>query len=94
MKPASNLKLASMNAVRPALTRQPTVEKRRSSQRVLLRMPVTVHVAGKQAAISGFTQAVSANEYVGAPLQKFHLGERFLLWHFRRHSARQPYRIS
>ncbi len=61
MKPASNLKLASMNAVRPALTRQPTVEKRRSSQRVLLRMPVTVHVAGKQAAISGFTQAVSAN---------------------------------
>src|SRR5262249_24812373 len=28
------------------------------------------------------------------PLQEFHLGERFLLWRFRRHSVRQPYRVS
>src|SRR5689334_12230025 len=27
-------------------------------------------------------------------LQEFHLDERFLLWHFRRHSVRQPHRIS
>ncbi len=51
MKPASNLKLASMNAVRPALTRQPTVEKRRSSQRVLLRMP---ELAARSAAHAGY----------------------------------------
>ena len=43
------------------MTRQPTAEERRRTQRVLLHMPVTVHVAGKQTAISGFTHTVSSN---------------------------------
>lgn len=47
-------------AVRPALTRQPTAEERRRAQRVLLRMAVVIHVAGKPP-ISGFTHTVSAS---------------------------------
>jgi hypothetical protein len=46
--------------VRPSMQRQPTAEERRRAQRVLLRMPVTVQVAGK-AAMSGVTHTVSQN---------------------------------
>ena len=45
-------------ASRPALTRQPTAEERRRSQRVLVRMPVVIHVAGKT--LQGNTHTVSA----------------------------------
>lgn len=45
-------------APRPALTRPPTAEERRRSQRVLVRMPVVVHVAGKT--LEGHTHTVSA----------------------------------
>jgi hypothetical protein len=43
---------------RPALTRAPTAEERRRSQRVLVRMPVVIHLAGK--ALEGNTHTVSA----------------------------------
>jgi hypothetical protein len=43
---------------RPALTRQPTAEERRRSQRVLVRMPVVIYVAGKT--LQGNTHTVSA----------------------------------
>lgn len=46
------------HAPRPALTRQPTAEERRRSQRVLVRMPVVIHVAGKT--LQGNTHTVSA----------------------------------
>jgi len=46
--------------VRPGLTRQPTAEERRRAQRVLLRMPVLVHVANNPKALEGFTHTVSA----------------------------------
>jgi PilZ domain len=46
--------------VRPGSTRQPTAEERRRAQRVLLRMPVIVHLANKREAIEGFTHTVSA----------------------------------
>src|SRR5260370_6022305 len=45
-------------SVRPAVTRQPTAEERRRSQRVFVRMPVIVHVAGKE--MPGNTHTVSA----------------------------------
>jgi len=48
------------HVTRPASQRPPTAEERRRAQRVLLRMPVTVHVAGKPS-VSGFTQTVSQN---------------------------------
>lgn len=50
----------SGGTARPALTRQPTAEERRRAQRVLLRMPITVHLADKPNAVSGHTHTVSA----------------------------------
>jgi len=46
--------------VRPGLTRQPTAEERRRAQRVLLRMPVLVHIANNPKPVEGFTHTVSA----------------------------------
>jgi PilZ domain len=43
---------------RPTAVRQPTAEERRRSQRVLMRMPVVVHVNGK--VLQGHTHTVSA----------------------------------
>jgi c-di-GMP-binding flagellar brake protein YcgR len=43
---------------KPGLTRTPTAEERRRSQRVLVRMPVIIHVAGKT--LQGNTHTVSA----------------------------------
>ena len=66
MKPVSNVKPShyakpgAINAPRPAVTRQPTAEERRRAQRVLLRMKVIVHIAGKSSPIEGFTHTVSA----------------------------------
>src|SRR6202022_2056020 len=45
-------------SARPAATRQPTAEERRRSQRVLVRMPVVIHVNGKK--LEGNTHTVSA----------------------------------
>ena len=57
--PTPNPKPAMPHAsARPAVTRQPTAEERRRSQRVLVRMPVIVHVAGK--VLQGNTHTVSA----------------------------------
>ena len=66
MKPVSNVKPShyarpgAINAPRPAVTRQPTAEERRRAQRVLLRMKVIAHIAGKSSPIEGFTHTVSA----------------------------------
>jgi hypothetical protein len=46
----------SPNAVRPQ-----TAEERRRAQRVLLRIPILVHLTGKANPIHGFTHTVSAN---------------------------------
>src|ERR1700731_297001 len=46
-------------SARPAVTRQPTAEERRRSQRVLVRMPVVIHVAGGKV-LPGNTHTVSA----------------------------------
>ena len=51
---------ARPTGVRPGLTRQPTAEERRRAQRVLLRMPVVVHMANNPKGIEGFTHTVSA----------------------------------
>jgi hypothetical protein len=47
------------HSAKPAVTRQPTAEERRRSQRVLVRMPVIIHVVGK-APLPGNTHTVSA----------------------------------
>jgi len=42
------------------IARPQTAEERRRAQRVLLKMPVVVHIAGKTSPIHGFTHTVSA----------------------------------
>ena len=54
-----NLKPLGAPSARGTVTRTPTAEERRRSQRVLVRMPVVIHVAGKPA-LSGNTHTVSA----------------------------------
>jgi hypothetical protein len=60
MKPLTNTKTMPPPSARPALNRPPTAEERRRAQRVLLRIAVTVQVAGKQP-IHGHTHTVSAS---------------------------------
>jgi PilZ domain len=59
MKPLTTTKLPEPSA-RPALNRPPTAEERRRAQRVLLRIAVTIHVAGRPS-IQGHTHTVSAS---------------------------------
>jgi hypothetical protein len=46
---------------RPAITRPPTAEERRRAQRVLLRMPVLLHIANRPEPVSAQTHTVSQN---------------------------------
>jgi hypothetical protein len=46
---------------RPAISRPPTAEERRRAQRVLLRMPVLLHMANRAEPISAETHTVSRN---------------------------------
>lgn len=48
------------NGPKPGLTRPLTSEERRRAQRVLLRVPVRIKVAGKPQSIEGATHTVSA----------------------------------
>jgi PilZ domain len=59
MKPQSNIKPAATHRV--VASRPPTAEERRRAQRVLLRMPVLVHVIGKAQPLEGHTHTVSAS---------------------------------
>ena len=57
--PTPNIKAGSLGgASRTAVPRPPTAEERRRSQRVLVRMPVVIHVNGKT--LQGNTHTVSA----------------------------------
>jgi len=61
MKPPSSHTRSPMGMpVKPGLTRPLTSEERRRAQRVLLRVPVRVSVAGKKQALEGATHTVSA----------------------------------
>jgi hypothetical protein len=60
MKPQPNVKPAPSPA-RVVATRPPTAEERRRAQRVLLRIRVSVEIAGKPQPIEGNTHTVSAS---------------------------------
>ena len=79
LKPGLHPKPGSTPAVRPALLRQPTAEERRRAQRVLVRMPVRVHVPGKANAIDGFTHTVSASGGMIILPEGFPAGSKFTL---------------
>ena len=59
MKPQPHVKPATTQRV--VSSRPPTAEERRRAQRVLLRMPVLVHVIGKPQPLEGHTHTVSAS---------------------------------
>jgi hypothetical protein len=61
MKPLLPMSKLPVPSARPALNRPPTAEERRRAQRVLLRISVKIHVAGKPAPIDAFTHTVSAS---------------------------------
>jgi len=65
--------------VRPALQRQPTAEEQRRAQRVLLRMPVLVHLKGKDRPIDGTTHTVSATGAMIILAQGLEAGTKFIL---------------
>jgi hypothetical protein len=60
IKPQPNAKPA-VSPVRVVAQRPPTAEERRRAQRVLLRIRVVVHVAGKPQTLEGNTHTVSAS---------------------------------
>ncbi len=60
IKPQPNVKPVTA-APRVVPTRPPTAEERRRAQRVLLRIRVIVHVAGKSNTLEGNTHTVSAS---------------------------------
>jgi hypothetical protein len=60
MKPQPNAKPA-LSPAKVVAQRPPTAEERRRAQRVLLRIRVVVHVAGKPATLEGNTHTVSAS---------------------------------
>jgi PilZ domain-containing protein len=65
-------------AARPAL-RQPTAEERRRAQRVLLRIPVRVHLKGRDEPIEGTTHTVSATGGMIILRQGLEAGTKFIL---------------
>ena len=66
-------------ATRPALTRQPTAEERRRAQRVLLKMPVIVHLANNPKPLEGFTHTVSASGAMLILREGLAQGTKFIL---------------
>lgn len=72
-------------AVRPALQRQPTAEERRRAQRVLLRIPVLVHLKDKPKPIEGMTQTVNATGGTIILAQGLAAGTKFTLENPRTH---------
>ncbi len=60
MKPPVTTRQYAPNSAKPGLTRPLTSEERRRAQRVLLRVPVRLKIAGKTQTIEGATHTVSA----------------------------------
>ena len=84
MKPSPYARPGAMagdrpTGTRPALTRQPTAEERRRAQRVLLKMPVIVHIANNPKAIDGFTHTVSASGAMIIVREGIPQGTKFIL---------------
>ena len=80
MKPSPYAKPSWTGASpKPALTRQPTAEERRRAQRVLLRMPVLVHVAKNPEPVKGYTHTVSASGAMLILPEAFAQGTKFIL---------------
>jgi hypothetical protein len=78
-KPGTHYAKPGQPVARPALQRQPTAEERRRAQRVLLRIPVLVHLQGKDKPIEGTTHTVSATGGMIILRQGLEAGTKFTL---------------
>jgi hypothetical protein len=61
VKPNANINRSPATSTRPAITRPPTAEERRRAQRVLLRMPVLLHIGNRAEPVQAETHTVSQN---------------------------------
>ncbi len=61
MKPNGNINSSPATPTRPAISRPPTAEERRRAQRVLLRMPVLLHIPNRAEPMQAETHTVSQN---------------------------------
>ena len=68
-----------MNSPKPGLTRVPTAEERRRAQRVLLRMPVALHLANRPKPFEAETHTVSQNGAMLIVSESLPEGTRFSL---------------
>jgi PilZ domain-containing protein len=79
VKTQTTHKPAHAHAVRPGLTRPLTAEERRRAQRVLLRLPVKLHLGGKKAPLDATTHTVSANGAMIIAPEPLTQGTKFIL---------------
>jgi hypothetical protein len=79
VKPQHTHKPGPGHAVKPGLTRPLTAEERRRAQRVLLRIPVKIHLAGKKEPLEGVTHTVSANGAMIIVAEPLAQGTKFIL---------------
>ena len=77
--PSPYAKPGQTPAVRPALQRQPTAEERRRAQRVLLRIPVLVHLKGREKPIDAATHTVSPTGGMIILREGLEAGTKFIL---------------
>ena len=78
MKPPIIHQRTPLQPVKPGLTRPLTSEERRRAQRVLLRVPVRISLAGKKQPMEGATHTVSATGALITP-EALQQGTKFTL---------------
>lgn len=78
---STETKAPVMNSPKPGLTRQPTAEERRRAQRVLLRMPVLLHVPNKPEPIKAETHTVSQTGAMLLVSEGFPAGAKLTIEH-------------
>ena len=77
--PTTHTRLQPGTPVKPGLTRPLTSEERRRAQRVLLKVPVRLSVAGKKQPIEGATHTVSATGALIVVPEALQQGTKFTL---------------
>ena len=81
MKSNSEINSSAATGTRPGLTRQPTAEERRRAQRVLLRMPVLLHVPNKPEPVKAETHTVSQTGAMLLVAEGFPAGAKLTIEH-------------
>jgi hypothetical protein len=70
---------ASAAASRPAMARVPSTEEKRRAQRVLLRMPIRLHIAGRATPLDAETHTVNENGAMILVAEQLAEGTKFSL---------------